>query len=393
MQNSEVMKHFSPQNTSLCFRIFVCALWTLAIAAYYFQFPFVGLSALIVPAFAGYFLFSMKRIFLEMGQKFFLLWLFFAFYLTGHLFATVSFFDMTDATFRFYFIVLIIPLCFFLRNGNFSVEYHIFRWLSMCKVVFLIGMASYMIYVGSYEPFRIWANTIGGDMYFVYGFFPRIQLQGNALLLVAFLMEFARRKRLSACLALFFLGIIIEGNFSFYLAVVSFLAYYFIRYVWKKGVTIKKIFVIFIMLAVGAGFLFYALDQREQKEDGGNAFRTTQAEVLLSGNPVIGEGLGARVHDNVRLGRMADDKYFELQTLYIFFQIGCVGLLFFYLCNILALRYISDMDVWCIYLAYLIGSFFNPYCFDVTQMITTTLCGNYAMIAQSTVSRVDTKEY
>ena len=382
MQNSEGVEHSSKRRTISFYRMVVCFLWTIAIAAYYFQFPFVDLGALIVPAFATYILFSAKRIFCELDLPFFLLWLFLALYLTGNLFATVSFFVASEAVWRFYLIVLVIPICFFLRNENFSVEYRIFRWPSLCKVLFLIGMAAYMLYVGSYEPFRIWAKNLGGDMYFVYDFFPRIQVSGNALLLVAFLMEFAKSKRLSIYLALFFVGIVIEGNFSFYLAVIAFLGYYFIRYARQKGITLKKLFVILIMLVIGAGFCFYALDQLAQKADGGNALRTAQAEVLISGNPLVGEGLGAKVHDNVRLGRMADDKYFELQTLYIFFQIGFVGLVLFYLSNILALRRVHSADAWCVYVAYLIGSFFNPYCFDTTQMVTAVLCGNYLMIAQ-----------
>lgn len=381
MQNSEGVEQSSKRRTISFYRMVVCFLWTITITAYYFQFPFVDLGALIVPAFATYIFFSAKRIFYEMDLTFFLLWLFLALYLTGNLFVTVSFFTASETVWRFYLIVLVIPICFFLRNENFSVEYRIFRWLSVCKVLFLIGMAAYMLYVGSYEPFRLWAKNLGGDMYFVYDFFPRIQVPGNALLLVAFLMEFAKNKRLSIYLVLFFVGIVIEGNFSFYLAVVTFWGYYFIRYVRQKRITLKKIFVVLVMLIMGVSFYFYALDQREQKEDAGNALRAVQAEVLLSGNPFVGEGLGAKVHDNARLGRMADDKYFELQTLYIFFQIGCVGLFLFYLSNIFALRRVPNADAWCVYVAYLIGSFFNPYCFDVTQMVTATLCGNYLMIA------------
>lgn len=382
MLNREGVKQPTKFRMNFLYRMFVCTLWTVAIAAYYFQFPFVDLASLIVPAFAAYLLISVKRILHEMDRSFFLLWLFLALYLTGNLFATVSVFSVSESAWRFYFIVLVVPICFFLRNENFSAEYRIFRWLSICKVLFLIALASYMLYVGSYEPFRIWAKTMGGDMYFVYDFFPRIQLAGNALLLVAFLMEFARSKRLSVCLVLFFFGIVIEGNFSFYLAVAAFLGYYFIKYVWEKRITIKKLVVILVTFTVGVFFLFYTLDQQEQKEDGGNALRAAQAEILLSGNPLVGEGLGAKVHDNVQLGRMADDKYFELQTLYIFFQIGSVGLLIFYLSNVLALRRVPNTDAWCIYVAYLIGSFFNPYCFDVTQMLTATLCGNYIVITQ-----------
>lgn len=383
MQNNGAIEHSLKKPTNLVYRIVVCGAWTLTVVSYYFQFPFVDLSTLIVPAFATYFLLSSERVLHEIDKESFLLWLLLALYLTGNLFVTISFFCASDTSWRFYFILLIIPICFFLRNESFFTEYRIFHFLSICKVLFLIGMALYMLYVGNYEPFRIWANTMGGDMYFVYDFFPRIQLQGNALLLVAFLMEFARSKRLSVCLVLFFVGIVIEGNFSFYLAVATFLGFYFIKYVRQKETTIKKIFSILMTLAVGVGFFFYSLDQGEQKADGGNALRAAQAEILLSGNPFVGEGVGAKVYDNVRLGRTADDKYYELQTLYIFFQIGSVGLLLFYLSNVLALRRVPNTDAWCIYVAYLIGSFFNPYCFDVTQMLTATLCGNYIMIEKS----------
>lgn len=383
MQRSETIKKQGILSIGVFFDFFRHLLWGGAVLSYYFQFPFPELAPLIVPFFASYFLLSARSFFLtKLDRRFFVTWTIFSVFLTLNLFISIGFLDTQDTAWRFYAILLVIPLCFFLRNEHFTVEYQIFKYLSVLKALFLIAFASYMVFIGDYVPFRIWANTMGGDMYFVYDFFPRIQLQGNALLLVALFFEAVRVRKCSLVVLLFFCGVVIEGNFSFYLAVVVFMIYNLFRETTWSKISIKRLMVLGVIFFSCVCFLSYSLDQKEQKEGKGNRTRAVQIEILMDTNHFWGNGLGAKVFGNTILGRDVNDKYFELQTLYIYYQIGMIGLLLFYLSNILALKEKKMGDVWTIYAAYLIASFFNPYCFDVTHMVVATICGNFAMLVK-----------
>ena len=67
--------------------------------------------------------------------------------------------------------------------------------------------------------------------------------------------------------------------------------------------------------------------------------------------------------------------YFEMQTLYIINQIGIVGILLFYSLVFVNVKK-QGIEKVIVYVIYLIYSFWNPYCFDTTQIIATILIIN-----------------
>ena len=74
-----------------------------------------------------------------------------------------------------------------------------------------------------------------------------------------------------------------------------------------------------------------------------------------------------------------NNTYFELQTLYVLHQIGLLGLLIFY-----ALVYYQvarfGREALVLFTIYLIYTFWNPYCFDTTEMLTLIMLANYEQL-------------
>ena len=358
-------------------KIISCVLWTGSLICYYFQFPFKELSTFIVPTVGLYILFNLGSLKKVLTNKHFVyVWYLLILFIFINVLNAIIDYTYSNNTWRFALVVMIIPLCMQFKIKGFEKEYIIFKWLSLIKAIYLMVIALWMINVGTYEPFRIWANSMGGDMYFVYDFFPRIQLQGNALLLVALMLEIWNKKKLTLAIFILLLGVIFEGNFSFYLGLVIFICYVVFRDAVKR-LSVKKLGVICILFLLLISFYQYADSEREKKAEAGNALRAKQADILLDTNYLFGLGLGAEVPDNTKLGRRADAIYFEYQTLYIFYQIGFVGILLFYIALLQGVLKIKDKNVQVLYISYLISSFFNPYCFDTTQMIVSVLCANY----------------
>lgn len=356
--------------------------WTCGLICYYFQFPFVELSEFIVPAVGGYIFFNidiLKKIL--MNKPFLYSWyLLVLFVFINVLDATITN-RFSENTWRFALIIIIIPICMQLKTKKFKIEYNIFKWLSVIKAIYIIVFAIWMVEVGTYEPFRIWASSLGGDMYFVYDFFPRIQLAGNALLLVALMLEIWSKKRITIVVCILLLGVIFEGNFSFYLGLIIFVSYIVLHDSIDR-ISVKKLGVLFSLVILLISFYQYADSERENKAMSGNtAVRSEQADILLETDYLFGLGLGTRVPDITKLGRRADATYFEYQTLYIFHQVGFIGILLFYIALLQGVLKLRNSEVRVLYVSYLISSFFNPYCFDTTQIIVSILCANHVDVA------------
>ena len=129
------------------------------------------------------------------------------------------------------------------------------------------------------------------------------------------------------------------------------------------------------LLVAGILFFFiYSIRVMDTKAAFANAVRFSQAEILLDTNIVLGDGLGHAV-SGIGFGRVYNGNiYFELQTLYIFNQIGATGIFLFY-----ALTFLLCMDSrqkMKAYLIYLVYTFWNPYCFDSTHIIALLIISN-----------------
>ena len=277
---------------------------------------------------------------------------------------------------RFYLILFVIPLCFLLQRKRFDLEYSIFMILSVAKSVYIISIAIKMVIEGTYTPFRQWAQINNyGDAYFVYGFLPRVQIYGNALLVFAFVIRFYKTKKIDICNITLLLGVCTAGNFSFLLGVVVFLAGYFLLSIDPKRIQPWKVMVLIVLVILLSIFSYYAFLEMGRKTDTGNALKIRQIKMLLDTNLLFGKGIASEVEANVLLGRLANANYYEMQTFYIFYQIGAIGIgLFYYITLSLCKKY--GNNILGLYIIYLLYTFFNPYCFDTTQMISIVLLIN-----------------
>ena len=114
-----------------------------------------------------------------------------------------------------------------------------------------------------------------------------------------------------------------------------------------------------------------------EKSATSNIVRIEQARILLDTNPAIGDGLGHQIYGTAGSHIYSgDNTYFELQTLYIFNQIGTIGLILFYVLTISVFLGKQRPFMLYLYLSYLIYSFFNPYCFDSTHIMVMVLISN-----------------
>lgn len=346
-------------------------IWTLLIFSYYFQVPYSQLSSYIVPLLFTYMFFNYKVFhFIGFNKGIdYLLILFVAYVITSAL-ITVWLDGSSQKVLRFSMILIAIPLCFFIKKDEFRWEYRIFIILSIAKAIFLIVLAIQMEIAGTYIPFRMWARENGfGDAYFVYNIIPRIQLNGNPLLVTSFIVDFHQQKKFTIINLVLLTGVLIEGNFAFILGLVIFFIYEYISTLKHFKLNFMKAAALFLLIIGSVVFILYMCNEISRKKETSNAFRIKQAEILLDANVIVGEGVGQIVPRNIEIGRSPEDNYFELQSLYIFYQIGTIGIGLFYLLTLYMCRSYQK-KIFALYVIYLIYSFWNPYCFDTTQMIT-----------------------
>lgn len=354
-----------------------CLIWTLVIFSLYFQVPYKKLSSLIVVFFGLYMIFNIRQvIYYSLEGKLLKTGVAYLLYISiSSIYSIINGQDISRIL-RFYLILFVIPLCFLLQRKRFDLEYSIFMILSVAKSVYIISIAIKMVIEGTYTPFRQWAQINNyGDAYFVYGFLPRVQIYGNALLVFAFVIRFYKTKKIDICNIILLLGVCTAGNFSFLLGVVVFLAGYFLLSIDPKRIQPWKVMVLIVLVILLSIFSYYAFLEMGRKTDTGNALKIRQIKMLLDTNLLFGKGIASEVEANVLLGRLANANYYEMQTFYIFYQIGAIGIgLFYYITLSLCKKY--GNNILGLYIIYLLYTFFNPYCFDTTQMISIVLLIN-----------------
>lgn len=353
--------------------------WILALFSYYFQFPFAVMSRFIIPSVLAFILlesvnFHVRQYYSKGIVSFYI------FYLSVSLILSVLKGTDISRVLRFYMILLAIPICFAIHDNDFVEEEKIFVIMALLKSLMLVGIAVVLIYTQNYVPFRNWARASGlsDDIYILQGI-PKVQVRGNALLIVAFMIDYMKKKKVTYINIILLLGILAAGNFAFILGIAAFILYRLgtVLLLGRGRNNCKKTILILGGVCGLMLMLPYINNQRILKSAYSNRARIEQAKVLLDTNLLIGEGLGnVVVSDNEYIGSRSGGVYFELQTLYIFNQIGLLGIIPFYIITLWAAYKNGNEKFW-IYLLYLFYSFWNPYCFDTTQMLAIIAILNF----------------
>lgn len=273
---------------------------------------------------------------------------------------------------RFTEIFLMIPIFFCIDESNDSKFYSkAFVRIAFLKAITLFVIYGLVIKAGSSTAIRTYTLSQGwGDVYFFGSvFMTRVQLQGNALLVMACITAFYKKDKLIYRIGLL-LACLIAGNKAFLIGLFLFALCFFVYWLFST----KKIYnfdfklcALIVCAIIATPVLIDKVNSiLEEKAGYSNAIRYEQAEILLSGNGVGNTVVGKSAHRNYNGG-----DYFEVQTLYIINQIGIIGYILFLILTFgLCLETKNQVFVCFIYFTYLAYTFFNPYCFDTTHMIT-----------------------
>lgn len=358
--------------------------WGIAVFSYYFQFPFSFLSVLIIPCMTLFLFSELSNLkFLKSKKYIICLFCLFAFLVLSMFYSFTK--DISiNRSLRFLFIILAIIISTMIKDNKFDNHKKVFLYFSLAKCIMLIGIAIYLVINGDHTVIRTWTQMHGyGDIYLLNNI-PKVQVQGNALLVISFFIEymginkFNPRSFIKPFILLF--GVLSAGNFAFIIGIVLFFIYRVLLFIINNLATIKSnkkyLFIISISVLI---FMFsmvpYITKKANEKSVVSNKTRVEQAVVLLDTNLFIGNGLGNYVIASTSTREYSGDIYFELQSLYIYNQIGLIGIALFYAVSLWTFFYMSKpkLIIYCIYLVY---TFWNPYCFDTTQIFAIVAITN-----------------
>lgn len=349
--------------------------WAVAVGAYFLQFPFAILSGLIIPSLLLYVVSQLPNIKVIKEKKYIIalsIYVVFMLFLIGRsFFLGIEF----SRIMRFSAILFMIPMVCLIKDENFAKKRDIFIIFAVIKSLIIILFGLIIVCQGSFNYLRAWAmNFELGDIYFLNRFIPKVQVRGNALLVIAFFVDYMGSKKLTIRNGIILAGVLVAGNFAFMIALILFAFWqggiYALKFIRENKY--GKIIVIAAGLICVALLVPYVLSKFQEKSAVSNAVRLDQIKILLNSNPFIGDGLGCWVSAATENVNYEGDIYFELQTLYIYKQVGFLALSLYYWITLLPVKKAGKNQL-ILYLIYLFFSFWNPYCFDTTQMFTILL--------------------
>lgn len=287
---------------------------------------------------------------------------------------------------RFFLITNLLILSYF-YPANEKMKY-IFLYVVFLHALFIVAFEIFMIFnydMSNYGEIRFYINGIGiGDVYTYDGKFWRIQLAGNHLLPLAFFISMItlKGKKKFFMSIIFFISSIFSGHFAFLISIFIFLIGYYIT---NRRVTynniIKLFLSFFILITIFSKPIYeYVSDVLDRKADISLSTRNDQVNVLLndmSSNAldlIFGKGYGNTVDVSTEYRNYKNKIYYELQTFYIFNQMGFAMMMWYLVLNIyLTFLKLNDKYVIFIYLSFLIYAFTNPYIFDSTHIFIITV--------------------
>ena len=350
-------------------------LFSLLVLCYFLQVPF-RLLANFISVFALLFALANYRSWLKLFKR--PLFCLYCLYISICIFCVAFNSDaIIGKVVRFSEIFLMIPLFFCIDESKSSNFYSkVFVRIAFLKAVVLFVIYGIIVKTGSYSAMRAYGHLKGwGDIYsFGSMFMTRVQVQGNALLVMAFFTACYKKDKVFYRVALF-LACLIAGNKAFLIGIFLFILYFFVTWLFKTkrnyNFDCKICFLLLCAMLTFPVIIDNANSILEEKAGYSNAVRKDQAEVLLSGNIITGNGVGNTITAKTEFRDYSGADYFEVQTLYVINQIGIIGYFLFLILTFgLLLKRKESPVLLFIYFTYLAYTFFNPYCFDTNHMIT-----------------------
>jgi hypothetical protein len=222
-----------------------------------------------------------------------------------------------------------------------------------------------------------------GDVYSLDGIYYRVQLIGNALLPVLFMISAAKHRdakiyriylAISAC------AILAAGNLTYILVCVVYVSgmLFKARERFSGQRLLLGVFVIGFIATYGASSLVESVQAKSEYSDSSIGVRLDQVDTVIeafSRNPtamLVGFGLGARLPDG-KIRNYSEGVYIEVQALYFFYQLGFFGFSIYLLTLIVAVRSSLSAAGIIIFGMYILSGLSNPYILDSNQIIVTLI--------------------
>jgi hypothetical protein len=221
-----------------------------------------------------------------------------------------------------------------------------------------------------------------GDIYSYDGIYYRVQVIGNALLPVLFLVCLWQRQsawfhRLGLVASA--LGLVAAGNLTYFIVAGLAVA---LRY--RHRLTDPRVLLLLGVPALLAGALVLPgtiQELVELKFEGSDSSMGVRFDQWLAaqegferlkGAVAVGAGLGARFPDGLERN-YSDFLYIELQALYVTWQVGLLGMTLYLGTLVICSRRALAPEGRAIFWLYMLSGVTNPYILDSNQIVTTML--------------------
>lgn len=291
--------------------------------------------------------------------------------------------DPANAT-RFFVIIAGTLLAFHIRPTRISAPWALLPVAAQALIIASVSASLTMMQdLGSAAAARAMVlDAYWGDIYSFDGFYYRVQLIGNALIPLMFLIGLWRWRHgrfYRAIAVLSFMGLIAAGNLTYWLvgglAVLMRLDRDTIR---RPAVRALLFAAIATGLVLAWGNLNELLGLKFDGSDSSMGVRFDQidaAATQLTQAPLqllFGAGVGAPFPDG-RERNYSEFQYIELQSLYLFLQLGLIGMTLYLGTLAASARRFLNADGRKIFWLYVLTGISNPYILDTNQIVTTVL--------------------
>lgn len=303
---------------------------------------------------------------------------------------------------RFFSIILFILLAYYVRiDGESIIRW--FIYILSIQAIVVIGIEIYMVVVfgtGPYGGMRSYFLDSGfGDVYTYGSGYYKVQIKGNALLPVAFMLSalmfgYTKEIKYISLSLLLLVGVVFSGNFAFQISVFLFILYLVIkRYFTRKRMAqffAISIFAVAVTLLVALPYAQSTIEAKSGGQASSMGTRYDQFDVLINdmtsslNSTMLGKGLGNTVSVETNARNYDGYIYYELQTVYILNQLGPILFSFFILCNVflVAKKFKSQVAIF-IYALYCIYAASNPYMLDTNHVLLIIVLISFSHYARN----------
>lgn len=283
---------------------------------------------------------------------------------------------------RFFGVIFSLIFLIFLSPLKIDFSSRPVIYIAVIQSVFIFSISLYLLSsdFNTWQSIRIFVKDRGfGDIWTTDGYYYRVQLRGNPLIMVGWLSQLIligfNNVKDKFSFAILSVGLVVAGNLTFLFA--AFLAIFIYCIVYKKFF-ILLCFCFFLVSALGLGFLDEIIFVLVRKFSGAQSSMGARFEqinvivraIFLEGYYFHGAGAGAPYP----LGRFGDggwrtiSQYIEVQLFLYFYKFGFFSGLLLTVCVYFSV-FLFEFRVGLFIFCYLVSSVTNPYFLDANHLL------------------------